>query len=166
MSLEGSASLPASSIFLQAEVGRGELEGAGLRYTSKFSSSPNKSDGKGGKEEKPGRVADSEAVGRLSHLESCWLLPELAPSGTSGTEQRPSPHLLWSAAAVRRSWRGAPPHPHPRLQAAGQAASAPAFLWRINQGPAPPAAVHPSFSLHPSSLRDFSISSSGGDLLL
>lgn len=37
MSLGGSGSFPASSIFLQAKVGRRELEGAGLRDTSKFS---------------------------------------------------------------------------------------------------------------------------------
>lgn len=70
-SLGDSGSFPAaSSIFLQAEVGRGELEGAGLRDTSKFSAPPNNQMQRE-KEEKPGWVGDSVAVGRLSHLDGC-----------------------------------------------------------------------------------------------
>lgn len=75
MSLGGSGSFPASSIFLQAEVGRGELEGAGLRDTSKFSA-PQIIRCKGGRKKSHGGwVGDSVAVGRLSHLDGCLLLP-------------------------------------------------------------------------------------------
>lgn len=74
----------------------------------------------------------------------------------------PSPHLLWSAAAVRKSWPWSPRF----VQAAEQATTAPAFLWSIDQGPAAPAAAHPSSTVHPSSLWDFSIRFSGSDLLL
>lgn len=155
MSLGGSGSFRASSIFLQAEVGRGELEGAGLRDTSKFSA-PQIIRCKGGrKKSQGGWVTQWRWAGLVTWMAACC-------SRHVRNRAVPSPHLLWSAAAVRKSWPWSPRF----VQAAEQATTAPAFLWSIDQGPAAPAAAHPSSTVHPSSLWDFSIRFSGSDLLL
>lgn len=147
MSLGGSGSFPASSIFLQAEVGRGELEGAGLRYTSKFLA-PQIIRCKGGrKRSQGGWVTQWRWAALVTWMAACC-------SGYIRSRAVPSPHLMGSAAAVKRSW---PSKPQPLPPSSGR--------W-IDQGPAAPAAARPSSTVHPSSLWDFSISSSGSDLLL
>lgn len=101
MSLRGSGSFPASSIFLQAEVGRGELEGAGLRDTSKFSA-PQIIRCKGGRKKSHG--------GWVTQWRWAGLVTWMADCCSRHVRNRavPSPHLLWPAAAVRKSRRGAP----------------------------------------------------------
>lgn len=101
MSLEGGGGFPASSIFLQAEVGRGELEGAGLRYTSKFSAPQIIRCKKGRRKSQGGWVTQWLWAGLVTWMAACC-------SGHVKNRAVPSPHLLWSAAAVRRSWRWSP----------------------------------------------------------
>lgn len=109
-----------------------------------------------GKEEKPRRVGDSVTVGRLSHLDGCLLLPVRQEQSSA----------LPPPAVVRRCFQEELAWSLQRVQATEQAAASPAFLWPIDQGPVAPAAARPSSTVHPSSLWDFSIRSSGSDLLL
>lgn len=76
-----------------------------------------------GKEEKPGRVGDSVAVGRLSHLDGCLLLR---------ARQEPISALPPPAVVGRCCQEELALEPRQSVQAAEQAAAAPAFLWPID----------------------------------